>query len=319
MLRAQQDPALVARVKRVMPLRYSAPVAGLPPHVRSGSSAVVDGRHLMVIQDDVSAVARVHLDTHVVDAVLLPEDAQGRRVFGEADGTKQHKMDLECAFLVDNVLVALGSGSTGARERVVLVTNPAHPHAQVRVVEAHGLYAALRAEKRFSGSELNMEGGALLGHNVRLFNRGNGAPKDGLMPVNAFCDLPLEAFLAHLEGGPVPPLRNITACDLGTLAGAPLGFTGAATRGDALLFVAAAEDSPDAYHDGEVTGSVLGVLRGNVLRWTPLVLADGTRWTAKVEGVEVDPQDPMRAYLTVDADNPELPATLAVVELDGAW
>ncbi len=319
MLKARHDPLLLAQVIRRVPLRYSAAVPGLPGHVRSGSSAVLEGRHLMVIQDDVNAVARVNLDTWLVDAVLLPADVLGRRVFGEADGTKAHKMDLECALLVHGTLVALGSGSTPARERVVMVDRLSSSRPGVEVAAAHGLYAALRAEKRFSGSELNVEGAALLGTRVRLFNRGNGAPKEGLHPVNAFCDVESSALLGHVRGGAAPALRDVTPCDLGMLERAPLGFTGAANLGSTAYFVTAAEDSPDAYHDGEVTGSVMGVMDGETLRWTPFVLPDGSRWTAKVEGVELDPANPGRAYVTVDADNPDEPATLAVVELRGPW
>ncbi len=82
------------------------------------------------------------------------------------------KMDLEaCALLPDGRLIALGSGSTAARERIVVVT----PDDGVRVVEGAATYAQLRARGDSSGSELNLEGAVVVDGVLRLFQRGNGA------------------------------------------------------------------------------------------------------------------------------------------------
>ena len=57
--------------------------------------------------------------------------------------------------------------------------------------------------------------------------------------------------------GPLaPPIR----CDLGVLDGATLRFTELATRGDDVLYLAAAERTSSFFDDGTVVGSVLGVL-----------------------------------------------------------
>ena len=106
---------------------------------------------------------------------------------------------------------------------------PGNPKPRMfRLVEAGALYAALRTEAAFAGSELNVEGAALVGDRVRLFGRGNGAAREGVAAVSATCDLDLAALLAFLDGaGPAPTPHAVRAYDLGTLDGTALAFTDA--------------------------------------------------------------------------------------------
>jgi hypothetical protein len=191
----------------------------------------------------------------------------------------------------------------------------------VELVSAHSLYAALRAERRFSGSEMNIEGAALVGSTVRLFNRGNGAAVDGHLPVDASCDLPLAALLAYLQdpSGPPPRLDNIDQHDLDSIDTLRLGFTDATTRGGAVYFSAAAEDSPDATRDGRVAGSVLGVLEEGGGRWTLLVDAAGAPFDGKVEGIAFWRDRSDRLWGVIDADDPDRPSELCEIELSGGW
>src|SRR5690606_4292169 len=115
-------------------------------HVRAGSSIRRWGRVLVVLQDDVHALALVDEPEGAVKPLLLPPGPDGRRTFSEALGNKALKMDLEaCVALPDGRLVALGSGSRPARERVVVV----HPDRQVEVIEGAALYSSLRARVDF--------------------------------------------------------------------------------------------------------------------------------------------------------------------------
>jgi hypothetical protein len=179
----------------------------------------------------------------------------------------------------------------------VLQTHAFYGHEGI--VNAHKLYKLFRDTKAFSGSELNIEGATLLTVGapgtgtrwIRFFQRGNGAPRDGLLPISATCDVRLDDLLAfiHAPQQRAPPaLFNIVAYDLDRIGRnrLPLGFTdatelpprapsglgGGATEGatggsgsgsvtlrPAVLYLAGAEDSPDVFHDGPVAGSVVGV------------------------------------------------------------
>jgi hypothetical protein len=280
---------------------------------------------LAIVQDDAHFVAVFDPTTGRTSAIPLPEVVDGRRQFDDRRGNKAHKLDLEACVAApdgtDTLFLALGSGSTPRRERAAVVTGWAAGEPVARVVPLPRLYAALRAERRFSGSEMNVEGAALLGHHLRLFGRGNGAARDDDRPVNATCDLDWAALVAHLHdpaGAPAPAPSAIVQYDLGEIDGVPLGFTDGIRWGDGVLYAAAAEASADAVQDGEVLGSAIGVIdAAGRARWTLVRDADGAPFTAKVEGVLAG-DEPGRLLVVVDVDDPDVPSELCVVEIEGA-
>lgn len=328
---AEQDPGLSARVVRCAPLVYAEGAderEDRPAHVRAASAIVPLGGSLAIVQDDASWIALVEPGGNgAARAVALPRGEGGLRVFGDERGNKAHKLDLEACVSFDEgrALVAFGSGSTAARERVVIVRTDATGAPEVSVVHARALYARLRDEHAFSGSELNVEGAVLLPDGVlRLFNRGNGAPRDGRAPIDATVDLAWDDVRAYLErggGGDPPALERIVQYDLGAIGGIRLTFTDAALapRGD-VVFLAAAEDSPDATRDGAVVGAAIGFIDGDRrARWTSIVGAGGDAMIAKPEGVALDPHDPHRAIVVIDVDRHDVPSGICDLRLDGAW
>lgn len=324
---AAVDPRLVARVLSRRPLRYAEgpdPAIDRPGHVRAGSGLAWFAGRLVVVQDDACFLGLVDPRSATTAALTLPAGAGGLRQFDAPRGNKAAKLDLEACCVVEAdggpLLLAFGSGSTPARERLLVLREGAAP----ALVDAAGLYAALRARVDFAGSQLNLEGAAPHGDDVVLFQRGNGAPRGGLLPVDATCRLDRRALLAHLGGGPAPEVREVEAWELGALGVTRLGFTDAAAGpGGRLLYLAAAEASPDVQDDGPVEGTVLGVIdeflgvvRG---RHAPLVDVAGAPALVKAEGLALDPSDPGRAWVVVDEDDPAAPAALLEVRLEGPW
>jgi len=191
-----------------------------PAHVRAGSSLAWFGKRIAVIQDDANFVALIDPDTGLIDAWPLPPGVGGLRQFDDLRGNKRYKLDLEACFSVrvdgGEILVAMGSGSSEHRETVAIIDTA----GQVKLIQANGLYSRLRSEKAFSGSELNVEGALYIDGKLRLFNRGNGAWRGGVPPLNATCDIPWPEFEAYLRGPasqPVPTIRHIVQYDLGDL------------------------------------------------------------------------------------------------------
>ncbi len=325
---ARRDPALTATVVERMPLRYvggAVPSEDLPGHVRAGSALGWLGRRLVVVQDDTLALGLVDLSRSHTEPVLLPRGEANRRQFGSALGNKRHKFDLESCIAVRDEhgerLLALGSGSTRARERIVVASPAPSGALTISVLDASRLYAALRARSDFSGSELNIEGAAVVGERVRLFQRGNGAPRPPLVPLDATIDLDLPSllrFLAAPASAPLPSLDHVTSYDLGTIGGARLTFTDATTATDGrVVYLASAEASPDTYHDGPVTGVALGVLDDAGARWCPVLDASGAPLDAKAEGLAPDPDDATRWYAVTDRDDPDAPAELLTLVVAG--
>jgi hypothetical protein len=328
MTEARRDPALGARVIRSVPLYYddgADPALDRPAHVRSGSGLARVGGRLAVVQDDAAFIALVDPATLRVDSITLPAGEGGVRQFDDLRGNKRFKLDLEsCTTLRGEggreMLVAFGSGSAPPREAVVVIEGLDSGDAEVRVIPAAVLYAQLHAERAFSGSELNVEGVAVVPGALRLFNRGNGAPKDGLRPVDATCDLDLPAFLAWLrapETTEPPAPANVTQYDLGGVGGVRLTFTDAETVGDAILFSSGAEDSPDAVQDGPVAGTAIGVIDAGGARWALVVDDAGRPFAGKIEGISTGA--PGRLWAVADPDDPIRATHLLELELTGPW
>ncbi|MGE0789796.1 MAG: hypothetical protein AB7S26_29250 [Sandaracinaceae bacterium] len=289
---------------------HDLPAHDLPAHVRAGSGLVRWRGDLVVIQDDVNALAFID-ERGTVTFLPLPAAADGRRSFSERDGNKALKMDLEaCVVLPDGRLVAFGSGSTPRREQIVVLSDPEH----ATIVDGAPFYESLRARADFSGSELNLEGAVVHQRRLRLFQRGNGASRGERGAVNAVGDVDLDAFLRWLDArGPVPALCAVRPVELGSASGVAFGFTDALALPDGrVLFLAGAEDSPDTYRDGEVLGARLGFLEPDRVISTDVLEPDGTPTRLKLEGLELVAVGPDRIELVVvaDMDDPDVPCVL---------
>jgi len=326
---ALPDAALGARIVRSTPLLYATgadPQLDRPAHVRAGSGLAWLGGRIAVIQDDANFVALVDPLSGRAVAVPLPAGPSGERQFDDVRGNKHSKLDLEACVTVPTdageLLVAFGSGSTARREHVLVVRGGHGAAPDVALHHAPALYAVLREARQFAGSEMNVEGAVYDAGVVRLFQRGNGAARDDVRPVNASCTLDwatLHAYLSDSRTDPPRP-RDIVQYDLGSLDGFPLGFTDAALADSVLVFSAAAEDSPDVTRDGRVVGSVLGAVDAHgEARWTRLRDQNGRPFTGKVEGVLVDAGARRRVSVVVDQDDPSLPSELCQVALSGPW
>ncbi len=342
---ARVEPALGAQVIARRPLLYrdgAHAALDRPGHVRAGSAlARLDAHTFAVVQDDASFVAIVKgvgaESELVVHDVPLPA-SDGVRQFDDGRGNKNAKLDLEACLALDGgaLLVAFGSGSSPRRERVVLIDDPAGATPRAVVVEASALYTAMRSEPAFCGSELNVEGAALAGDDVIFLQRGNGAPCDERVAVDASVRVDrtrLVEYLRSLARGDgntkvdtklaaCPPLRDVVGWDLGVASGTRLTFTDAvATRGRWTAFLACAEDSPDATRDGPVAGVVIGRLddRERVAETGVIVDERGAPLLDKAEGIALDEHDSGRAWLVIDRDDATRPAELLELRLGRRW
>ncbi|HEU0301913.1 MAG TPA: hypothetical protein VFR37_20830 [Longimicrobium sp.] len=327
---ARHDPALRARVVRILPLAYAEGAdAALdrPAHVRAGSGLAWIGGALAIMQDDAGFVALADPATGRCRAITLPAGEGGVRQFDDGRGNKRFKLDLEsCVAVPDGeggeVLAGFGSGCSPVRQRVLLVMDAAGATPRVELRDATAFYARLRAAAEFAGSELNVEGAAWRAGRIVLLNRGNGATGDARGPVDAVCSVDWTALRAYLDdpaAHPPPVPESIRSYDLGAMSGCRLAFTDAAAIGDALVYTATAEASPNAVDDGPVAGSAVGIIDvDGSARWTVLEDADGARFGGKVEGVAGGAR-PGTLFVVVDRDDPYRPSELCEVELAGDW
>jgi len=171
-----------------------------------------EGKKLVVIQDNANYISTVDISTieeGIDNTFITPPRGYKNRIYFP-DDQKFYKNDFEASAYVNlngiNTFIIFGSGSgyLQYRQKVVLVTqNQFNFEWETNLYDAKEFYLNLEKNKNFSGTELNLEGAII--HNstnghlyIRLFQRGNGAPRHGTTPVDASCDVNLHLFLEYL-------------------------------------------------------------------------------------------------------------------------
>ena len=284
-------------------------------HVSAASGLVRAGNWLHVVADDSLFLATFPVGGETPGHLTrlfsgeLPLEPQAR---------KARKPDLEALCLVTGLpgaphgaLLAVPSGSTEVRMKGALGALGADGSLEgaVREVDFTSAYQQLTREL----GPLNVEGAALAGGRLRLLNRGNGD-----QGTDAVVDLDLGRVLRALqEGEPLQPdvVRTVRRWELGRAGSVRLSFTDAAPLPDGrIVFTAAAEDTRDAYADGAVMGSAVGVLAAD---GSPMFL-DGVDAKVKLEGVDARVEGGrIHLLLVADADDPEQAAPLFETVLEG--
>jgi hypothetical protein len=312
--RAEDLPPLELSHVRTLELERSGP-DGLA-HVAAASGVVRRGEYVYVVGDDLLFLAV--FDASSKDPGQLRRVLPGERT-DPAVESPEDKPDLEVLTVLppfeshpNGALLGLGSGSTPARDRgfAWALAADGSLHGDPMQLDLAALYTLLRENLE----ALNVEGAAVMGHELWLLQRGNS--EEG---VNLVVSLELSEVLDSLLRDhtlAAPELRGMLAFDLGELEGAALTFSDASPLGGELLvFTASAEDSSSTRENGAILGSVVGTIdRGGEVRRLRTIDRK-----YKVEGVHaVLDTEVVGMTFVCDQDDPDVPAPLlsATMPLD---
>ena len=156
--------------------------------------------------------------------------------------SKDLKMDLECITQYGNQIIMLGSGSTSNRNQMFTLDLSTDT---LQSQDLTNLYQNLKSISSLSDDQLNIEGAIYAHQTMLLFQRGNSKnSQNGIFIISN-----------NQEDG----LRFIPI-ELPTLDGIETTFTDAILVGDRIYFLACAENTESTYEDGEVLGTVLGIM-----------------------------------------------------------
>lgn len=251
--------------------------------VLSGASGIVGvGHTAYVLGDELTELASFH-DVGApgaLEPVLEP--------LGDGRG-KSRRPDVEALFLLPSgdvagadALVGWGSGGLPTRDRafVAPIDVQGRRTGAARTLDLGPLHEHLR---RQVPTGLSIEGAAVSGEELLLFHRGALVGSTNLV---IHLDLARVCSALHaLQALGADTLLRITELQIGDLRGAPLGISDArALDGGRILFAASAERTTDNIDDGEVVGSVVGVLDAQLQVRHLHPLAGPAR---KVEGIEL--------------------------------
>lgn len=322
--KAAEEPRWHARITGRQPMTYrEGPSSEVdrPPHVRAASGLSRFREYIAVIQDDANWLALIDADQQVI-AVPLPPSPKGDRVFSKKRGNRGDKYDLEACVTVHSSgateLIAFSSGSRSEREWLLRVREGKGPgldlHAEF--VPATAFYRSLREQAEFSGAGLNIEGAlALDGDRIRLFQRGNAEPCEGLQPVDATADFSWTELCKHLSdpSGKPPPLQDVRTYELGQYDGVRLTFSDAELLDEGRVLYSASAEDPAS---GQIRGSVLGIIeRDGSAKWARLVDEKGLPFAGKIEGLTLDLKDPAKVHFVIDDDDEDSPSFIFEAQL----
>jgi hypothetical protein len=155
---------------------------------------------------------------------------------------KQDKLDLESITQNGNQIILLGSGST--EKRTTMFTLDLSTDA-LKTQDLKPLYQKLKTVSELNDDQFNIEGAIYANETMVLFQRGNS--KDSQNGI----------FL--IPNNQKDNIRFIPII-LPTLDGIETTFTDAILVNDTIYFLACAENTSSTYEDGEVLGSILGIM-----------------------------------------------------------
>lgn len=281
---------------------------GRKAHFSAASGVVRHGRFMYVIGDDELNLAVFSMEGDRPGRLLRLFEGE---LAVEESERQAGKPDLEAlttlppfARCPHGALLALGSGTGDTRERgfVWALDEEGGLIGFPRVVDLSDLYRFLRRHV----AEMNIEGVAVTGERLALFQRGNSE-----MGQNIVAHLDLAEVVESLSSDfRIDPseLLDIHAYDLGRSGGVDLAFTDGDSLPDgSLVFTAAAEPGGDD-PDGSPAGSIVGILDPSGRLELSEPLEDKT---IKLEGVDaVVAGEDVGVLLVSDADDPDVASPL---------
>ena len=154
---------------------------------------------------------------------------------------KKEKQDFESITLKNNKLYIFGSGSTKKREIRIKFDLQTQ---ETKSKDLSKLYKKLKEVANFTDDDLNIEGTFFYVNNLYLLNRGNTElSKNGIFKYDKFLD-----SIAY-QPIKLPIINNIET-----------SFTDAIVHENKIYFLATAENSSSTYLDGEIYGSIIGII-----------------------------------------------------------
>ncbi|RXJ51465.1 DUF6929 family protein [Gelidibacter gilvus] len=166
---------------------------------------------------------------------------------------KIDKPDFEAMEMISATeILVFGSGSKSP-ERDVCVLVELGEEISYQTYDISLFYDHVRQMDIMQGHELDIEALATLGDVLYLFNRGQ----------NIIFSFSLTDFIGYCATGNSFPIPKTHLFSLPKINGLQAGFSGATAFQDQpyLIFTASVEDAPNAYDDGDILGSFIGVIK----------------------------------------------------------
>ncbi len=217
-------------------------------HVPSGSGIAKYGDTYYVVGDDSPFLFALDKQFKIISKTRLvdSDNPADERII------KSKKPDFEAMEMIgENELIIFGSGSLSP-QRDVFIRILIQESMRIEKYDITELYTNLKNLTIFKDSELNIEGVAYHNKHIFLFNR----------KKNLIIQFEYDELLKYIKGEVAFPQPDITEFTLPKIDGIESGFSGATTlNGESkIIFTASVENTDNAYDDGEIIGSLIGMI-----------------------------------------------------------
>lgn len=279
--------------------------------VPSGSGLAYFNDSIIIVGDDAEFIGRISSDIQYTKSGLYLNASQNRI-------EKSLKHDLESATLAtisqEKYLLAFGSGGISPFRDTLFAVNMQHANKSFKC-SLLPVYNAIRNTAGLNEQELNIEGAAIAGENLLLFNRGKN---NGII-------ISLKEFIQFIQSknSTVLPDIKVVKLSLPVINNFPVGISGACALNDhELLFTASLEETKDFISDGTIKGSYIGLLRINknseieLVSLSPLKDASGNVIPDKLESIEVMKAKGRKVNAVAVADNDDGNSKIYYLNID---
>jgi len=248
-------------------------------NIPSGSGIIRSGELYYIIGDDTQFLFTLNKDFKAISKIPLLDSVN----FSEDRIIKSKKPDFEALEMIGkNEIVVFGSGSKSPERNIfirILLKDP-------MIIERYDiseLYNNLRNLPILKDSELNIEATAFRNNQIFLFNR-----KKNLIIKFNYQDL-----LTYIKGERDFPEPEIRQFYLPKINGIEAGFSGATAIQDEakIIFTASVENTDNAYDDGEILGSFIGMIdisNNKISQFFEYCEIPNTEANLKVESVTIE-------------------------------
>lgn len=218
--------------------------------VSSGSGIAVQKDSVFIVGDDVNYLTAINIENRAARNIPFDTNATTDRI------PRSIKHDLESCTLAEindqTYLLAFGSGGITPQRDSLFGLNRANEGQNFKISLVR-LYDSISQEAGLQKAELNIEGAAMAGKNLLLFNRGKNFIV--IIPWTEMAD-----YISHPEIAKVPSIK-ILPVQLPVINNFQVGFSGACTIDENyILFTASLEETTDYIQDGAVKGSYIGTI-----------------------------------------------------------
>lgn len=215
--------------------------------IPSASGIVKVKDHFYLIGDDSPYLFCIDNNFDLISKTLIYSSEKSQ------DGiiAKIDKPDFEAMEMISETeMLVFGSGSKSPERDVCVWVKIGEESLDIKQFDISEFYAYLKNLDSMKGYELDIEGLAVYSDKLFLLNRAR----------NFIFSFPLKDFLKYCRGNSSFPIPKVQYFELPKIDDLQSGFSGATFLGNNLLFTSSVEDSPNAYEDGDIFGSFLGLL-----------------------------------------------------------